>query len=59
VESWNGESGVLDRRGGVAAGVTAACEMRPDRGVESALGEDQAGRVGADVFEDAQLPCRA
>src|SRR5216683_4843864 len=54
VEPADGEAGPLDRRGGVAAEVAAADQVRPYRGVEGALDAGQPGGVSTDVFEEAQ-----
>src|SRR5437870_2647016 len=56
VDLVDGESGVLDLGGGVATQVAAREQCRPDAGLEQALDADEAGGVGADVFEEAQLP---
>jgi hypothetical protein len=56
VDLVDGESGVLDLGGGVAAQVAAREHCRPDAGLEQALDADEAGGVGTDVFEEAQLP---
>ena len=49
-----GESGLFDRGGGVAAGVTAAQQQRVDRGVDDALHPPHSGGVGAPVLQEVQ-----
>ncbi|MGP4052344.1 hypothetical protein [Streptomyces sp. 2A115] len=39
----------------VAAGVTPADEERPDGGVQQALNSEEAGGIGADVFQETEL----
>src|SRR6266516_4879724 len=48
------EAGGMDRGEGVAAGVAAAADQRPDR-VDQALHPGQAGGVGADVLHEATI----
>ncbi len=55
----DGESRPCDGFLSVAAGVTPADEERPDGGVQQALNSDEAGGIGADVFQETELSARS